>query len=264
MGNSYGVKRVRRATELAVILAVGVIVVAVRSGTAEASACRPGHSLFRAKSGAPFCCPPGTTGYYHGYAGIACKRPQGFTKHQARRVCPAGQRLYDAKNGVGFCCPPGTAGYYNGYTGITCRPGAGNMTINTGRTCPRGQRLYTARNGAGFCCPAGTTGYYTGTAGITCRRNVVAHTRPPATGGATTCPAGYGRFKDFYGGGKIHCCPPGTKGGRKNGRFACWGQTASKCPVQTRRTCPRRTSWKCSPFQLADGTRCTKCGCYFN
>ncbi|MCK6512692.1 hypothetical protein L6R29_22415 [Myxococcota bacterium] len=88
------------------------------------SVCRPGHTLYRAKSGKGYCCPPGTAGYYQGYDGITCRyagsAPTGNANpprynsggvHSGPVRCPPGHQAYRHRSTQRiFCCPPGARG----------------------------------------------------------------------------------------------------------------------------------------------------------
>lgn len=89
-------------------------------------ACPRGHTLYRAKNGKGFCCPPGTAGYYLGNYGITCRpvgtspspsypspRPTyGGDGNQGGQVtCPRGYQAYLHRSTQRrFCCPPGSRG----------------------------------------------------------------------------------------------------------------------------------------------------------
>lgn len=95
------------------------------------SACPAGHTLYRAKNGKAFCCPPGTSGYYLGASGITCRpsgsssgtayhRPSptygGGTASGGQTSCPRGYQAYLHRTTQRrFCCPPGSRG--NTFTG---------------------------------------------------------------------------------------------------------------------------------------------------
>ncbi len=91
--------------------------------TDTGSVCRPGHTLYRAKSGKGYCCPPGTAGYYQGYDGITCRYtgsaptgnanppPNSGGVHSGPVRCPSGHQAYRHRSTQRtFCCPPGARG----------------------------------------------------------------------------------------------------------------------------------------------------------